>query len=389
MSSKFAPRSVARVFVALLLGAIAFAASARSALAMPVFAQRYHLTCAACHTALPELNAFGNSFRNHGYRLPASVPRHGTTVVAFRYNFEYENDPVAGARRFSPGESDSILADEDIGNVNVYLHYGLGSQGAPSAPYLGFLSTYDAHVNELYRLGLFEVPLTQSPGQRLDSISEYGYFGTAVGHNDLALNAPRLGFETERTFGNAMLIGTLAFGEYKGAAYGGKPVFDGASTTAERPEFGLYGRLPIGDYVQLNAQVLDGSRNISLPGEAVYIDPYDRFGYGADFFAFKKTLNLTAQQWLGHDDDANGDHLGIDSSGGYVRLKYFITPHVFIATRLDNAANPFPTREFLQYVGALVTKHARVVLERRVNLLGGTPSFGGYLTVAAPWPIGL
>jgi hypothetical protein len=146
---------------------------------------------------------------------------------------------------------------------------------------LGFLSTYDAHTKELYRLGLFEVPLTQSPGQRLDSISEYGYFGTAVGHNDLALNAPRLGFETERGIGNATLIGTLAFGEFKGSAYGGAPVFTGTTTTAARPEIGLYGRLPITSDFQLNAQIMDGARNITLPGQTAFVDAYDRIGFRA------------------------------------------------------------------------------------------------------------
>jgi mono/diheme cytochrome c family protein len=382
------PRAWARTLCGLALALFAVGAAAQSASAMPVFAQRYHMTCGACHTALPELNAFGNAFRNRGYRLPDAVPRHGTTGVAFRYNFEYENSPVPGARRFSPGESDSVLADEDIGRVNVYLHYGLGSQGSPSNFYLGFLSTYDAHTKELYRLGLFEMPLTQSPGQRLDSISEYGYFGTAVGHNDLALNAPRVGFETERTIGNAMLIGTLAFGEYKGAAYGGAPVFTGVETTAERPEIGLFGRLPITPDIQLNAQILDGARNISLPGQHTFADSYERAGFGADFLFFKKTLDLTAQQWLGRDNAPDGADSATDSSGGYLRLKYFLTPHLFVATRLDEAANPFPSRELLQYVGALVFKHARVVVERRVNLLGGTPTFGGYVTVAAPWPFG-
>ena len=369
------------------LGLAAAVAVPSAASAMPIFAQRYHLTCGECHTAIPELNAFGNAFRNRGYRFPDSVPRHGTTVAAVRYNMEYENDPAAGSRRFSP--SASILADEDVGRVNVYLHYGLGSGGAPASVYLGFLSTYDAHTRELYRLGLFEVPLTQSPGQRLDSISEYGYFGTAVGHNDLALNAPRLGIETERGIGNATLIGTLAFGEFKGSAYGGAPVFTGTTTTAERPEIGLYGRFPITSDVQLNAQVLDGARTIGLPGRAPFADPYDRIGYGADFTFFHKRLDLTAQQWLGRDGDPDGDRNPIDSSGGYLRLKYFATPHVFAAVRYDAAANPFPTRTFVQYLGGLVGKHARVVLERRVNLLGGTPSFGGYLTVAAPWPMGL
>jgi hypothetical protein len=378
----------ARASISIALTFCAIVASARSARAMPVFAQRYHMTCAVCHTALPELNAFGNSFRNRGYRLPDAVPRHGTTVVAFRYNLEYENTPAPGARRLSPGESDSVLADEDIGKINVYLHYGLGSQGSPSNFYLGFLSTYDAHTKELYRLGLFELPLTQSPGQRLDSISEYGYFGTAVGHNDLALNAPRAGFETEKTVGNAMLIGTLAFGEYKGAAYGGAPVFTGTETTAERPEIGLFGRIAVTPSISLNAQILDGARNISLPGQPAFADSYDRAGFGADFLFFKKTLDLTAQQWLGRDNAPDGIDSATDASGGYIRLKYFVTPHVFAALRYDDAANPFPTRTLLEYAGALVTKHVRVVLERRVNLLGGTSAFGGYLTVAAPWPMG-
>ena len=378
--------SIKRALAVLTFAVVAVTCHA-TANAMPVFAQRYHLTCAECHTAIPELNAFGNAFRNHGYRLPDSVPRHGTTVAAVRYNMEYEAAPAPGSRRFSP--SASILADEDIGRVNVYLHYGLGSGGAPASTYLGFLSTYDAHTKELYRLGLFEVPLTQSPGQRLDSISEYGYFGTAVGHNDLALNAPRLGFETERGIGNATLIGTLAFGEFKGSAYGGAPVFTGTTTTAARPEIGLYGRLPITSDFQLNAQIMDGARNITLPGQTAFVDAYDRIGFGADITFFQKRLDLTAQQWLGRDNDPDGGSSATDSSGGYLRLKYFVTPHFFGALRYDAAANPFPTRTFVSYVGALVTKHARVVLERRVNLLGGTPTFGGYLTVAAPWPIGL
>ena len=67
--------------------------------AMPVFAQRYQLTCKTCHTVLPELNNFGNDFRNRGYRLPPNVPRHGTTIAALRYNVEWERDPAAGARR--------------------------------------------------------------------------------------------------------------------------------------------------------------------------------------------------------------------------------------------------------------------------------------------------
>jgi len=377
-----------RTVAALALVVWGIVAMRSSADAIPIFAQRYHLSCATCHTALPELNDFGNAFRNRGYQLPAAVPRHGTTIAAIRYNTEYEDDPAPGTRRFSPAAS--IVADADIGKINAYLHYNLGAGGAPAAAYLGFLSTYDAHTRSLYRAGLYELPLTQSQGQRLDSISNYGYFATSVGQNDLDLSAPRLGFEAERVVGSARLATTIAFGEFKGAAYGGKPVFTGASTTAAHPELGLYARLPFGKSgVTLDAQILDGSRRITLPGRPAFDDPYDRVGLGAELRLLGDRLDLSAQQWLGRDNDADGARGALDSSGGYARIKYYVTPHAYAAARYDATANPFPTRTLVLYAGALVGRHARVVLEHRTNLLGRKPTFGAYFTVAAPWPRGL
>src|SRR5438309_4631172 len=36
---------------------------------IPAFARKYGLPCSACHTAWPELNAFGQRFRDNGYQL--------------------------------------------------------------------------------------------------------------------------------------------------------------------------------------------------------------------------------------------------------------------------------------------------------------------------------
>src|SRR2546422_5671683 len=36
---------------------------------IPAFARKYGLRCSACHTAWPELNAFGQRFRDNGYQL--------------------------------------------------------------------------------------------------------------------------------------------------------------------------------------------------------------------------------------------------------------------------------------------------------------------------------
>lgn len=39
--------------------------------AIPAFARKYETSCQTCHVAFPKLNAFGEAFRNNGYRFPA------------------------------------------------------------------------------------------------------------------------------------------------------------------------------------------------------------------------------------------------------------------------------------------------------------------------------
>ncbi|NTU74177.1 hypothetical protein HGB07_08630, partial [Candidatus Roizmanbacteria bacterium] len=38
--------------------------------AVPVFARKYNTSCATCHIGFPARNAFGEAFRNNGYRFP-------------------------------------------------------------------------------------------------------------------------------------------------------------------------------------------------------------------------------------------------------------------------------------------------------------------------------
>ena len=144
---------------------------------------------------LPELNAFGNYFRSHGYRLP--LPEHGTTVFALRYQLEYDQHPAAGAREFAPGGI--ILGSANIGPITTFLHYSLGAAGGPGGTFLLFAAGYSKNTNTLYRGGLIELPLAQSPGQRFDDLEQYGYYGAHVGLGNIPLSAPRWGLQMERT----------------------------------------------------------------------------------------------------------------------------------------------------------------------------------------------
>lgn len=380
MSSKLFRAVNAALFAAILL-----LCAAQPAVAIPIFAQRYGLSCKDCHTVFPELNAFGTAFRNRGYRFPEGVPRHGTTVAAIRYNMVYARDPVPGTRRFTP--SASILADQDFGAINAFLHYNLGAGGGPSQPFLGFLSYYGARIGTLFRAGLYELPLKHSPEQRIDDVSPYGYESLTVGQNDLALNAPRLGLETEHLFGATRVATSLAFGEFKGAAYGGAPIDDGTHTVAAGPEFGLFARGPLRRGLDLGAEYLAGTRSIALPGRAPARDPYQRLGLGASAVFFRKrSLDLELQQWIGYDANADARGDGIGSSGGYALLKYFVTPHLYLGARYDTQAAPIAARDAVLYVGTFLTPHVHLVLERRNDLVRGTPTLEGEVIIGAPWP---
>lgn len=367
------------LLVVALYCAATFALSATRAQAIPLFAQRYQLQCNACHTVLPELNAFGNSFRAHGYQLP--LPRHGTTGVALRYQLEYERDPAAGNRRFSPGGV--LLTNWDIGKISAFIHYNLGAGGGPSAPFLAYLATYNAHTQSLYRAGLFELPLAQSPGQRLDDLAQYGYYGIHVGLNDLTLASPRWGTQLERTSGATHFDFTISTGEFKGAAYGGKPIATGETTSAASPEVGLFVRVTAIPGLELGGEAIVGDRHIVPTGGTAFNDTYRRTGLLAHASVHK--FDIQAEQWWGADYNADGFGSLVGSSGGYARVKYYITPHSYFGVRYDASANPTIVRDFVYYFAFHVTPHARLLFQQ-VQTVGGPGHFGAALTVGAPWP---
>lgn len=359
--------------------ALLFLQSVSAAKAIPLFAQRYRLQCGACHSVLPELNEFGRYFRSHGYRLP--LPKHGTTGVALRYQMEYERTPAAGTRRYTPGGV--LLSNADIGAITAFVHYNFGAGGGPAGLYIGYLTTYNAHTQSTYRIGLFELPLAQSPGQRLDDLAPYGYYGTHVGLNDLTLSSPRWGIGDERLIGSTSLALVVDGGEFKGAAYGGKPVDTGEATSAASPETGIFARAPFGSHAEFGLQALSGERSIAATGRAAFNDAYTREGVLAHLFAGR--FDFQAEQWWGHDANADGFGSAVGSSGGYARIKFYPVPHWYLGIRYDAAANPVVARDYVFYTAFHVTPHARLLLQETARP-GAPGAFGAAITVGAPWP---
>lgn len=375
--------SAKRALVAALLTALAAFAAPRPAAAVPLFAQRYALRCDACHSVLPELNAFGNAFRDNGYRLDG-LPKHGTTIVALREQISYSRDPAPDARRFTP--AGAILGAGELGRVEAFLHESLGSGGGPSSLFLGYLAVRDPRSGVLFRAGLVELPLIHSPAQRNDTLTTYGYEGTRVGLNDLILATPRWALEAERNVGSARLAATVAFANAAGSAYGGKPVATGTSETFATPEIGLFARFPLASGLRAGVDLLGGTRGIAEIGRPRFDDAYQRGGVWVE--ATRGRLQLLAEQYVGRDANADGLGNAIESRGGYARLRWALGAHAFVGIREDAAANPTATRSLLWYAEAHVTPHARLLIQQQRPIPGGPTSLEGALTFGFPWPLG-
>src|SRR5215472_3579936 len=94
-------RPMMRRIVFAIAVAFVVALSAKPAAAVPIFAERYGFKCTVCHTAVPELNPFGEQFRRMGYRLPGA-PQNHVVPIALRLQESWTKDLLPSQdRRFN------------------------------------------------------------------------------------------------------------------------------------------------------------------------------------------------------------------------------------------------------------------------------------------------
>ena len=67
---------------------------------IPAFARKYGLRCSACHTVWPELNSFGQQFRDNGYQLQNEREALGLYLTGNPLS-EFEGVLTRGLRRLA------------------------------------------------------------------------------------------------------------------------------------------------------------------------------------------------------------------------------------------------------------------------------------------------
>lgn len=130
-----------------LLAAFGLLLVASQAVSMPEFARKYDMSCAACHSAYPKLNQFGEHFAASNFKLPnwregtvdagdsrLALPDHPPLAVRAQAYFQARDgeniDPVSGATRDADTDFQSpylikLLSSAPLSEHITYYFYAI------------------------------------------------------------------------------------------------------------------------------------------------------------------------------------------------------------------------------------------------------------------------
>jgi hypothetical protein len=99
--------------------------------AVPAFARKYGMRCSACHLAEPVLNAYGEAFKDRGYRmeegtddLRANEPAYWPVFAWLAKNYQLEADRVGGVTvKEAGGIANGALVFGGLGSISDHLSF--------------------------------------------------------------------------------------------------------------------------------------------------------------------------------------------------------------------------------------------------------------------------
>lgn len=286
---------------------------------IPAFARKYGLACSACHTAWPELNSFGQAFKDNGYQLgnerdspifqsPAYWPIALRTTPQLHLE-RTTNQPVDRV----PGDSSSGLVERTISpsgfdlsgidfltlgtlykNVSFALVPSMESGGAfhIESAWVRFDNLVSSPWLNV-KLGKFELDNLLSE-KRIVTLSNNGglyqsYHFSPIGDaNDFGLGDNQLGLElmghnlTSYTRYSVALLSSNSGnpGLPAGSTY------DGAVTLSQAYQAGRLGlhRVGVYGYAGQRATTFRTTGGMPIPGTGMDSKPFYRVGATGSFF---------------------------------------------------------------------------------------------------------
>ena len=319
--------TIPRVACALLL----FFIAPSSALALPVFAHRYGLSCEACHTTIPHLNTFGAEFQRAGYRLPPGFRQHSAFPIAVKVNLQYSSEPDPNGLPKAIVDELELLAG---GAVSKHVSYRLeqyivdgGEPGLTRDAFLFYTSRPafgDTAPSLRLTGGQFTLPLPVDPETQRETINHYQIYDQRVGQNPFDFFNDGIGADV--AYGREV-DGT----EVEVLALKGHDPQSGLPTSGV--DSGLYARTG-GNIAAASLYTHFGTRRFGA-----IVDSFSREGLGATLSVGKAELVLVGQ--IGYDAHADSAGAPAHSSGGFAQARWAFSPGLTALARYDSTYDPY------------------------------------------------
>ena len=332
----------------------------RTAVAIPVFAHQYGVTCEKCHSVIPHLNEFGAAFLASGYRIPGLEP--GPALpLAGKVNLA-ASSVNQGAGANGAGLPKAIVDEVELfaaGAVGTRASY-LAEQyvvdgGMPGLLRDGWvidrINPWSARIPVYVQGGQFTLPLPVDPETFRDTYQHYAIYDQTVGQNPFTFFDPKIGARV--SFGdplrglNAQFFAGPGHDRQSGLATTGTDWMGYAQQAMGPLALSLYryeGTRPLAD----------GSLNrFGRTGYAVVYDDHKRW----------EIDNVLQTGW-----DSNCEisgFAGCSSSGGFTQLRYAFNKRLYALGRYEGTNDPSNgfSRDAVLLLGYGPTENSRVTLE--------------------------
>ncbi len=345
---------------------------------IPAFARKYHLPCSACHTAWPELNAFGQAFKDRGYQLgndrDSPIFQNNAYIpLALRTTPQFHLESTTKQLVDSTPGTSSCCAEKTLtqtgfdlsgidflmlGTLNKDVTFGLvptldpdGTAGIETA-----FVRFDNLGNSPWanvKLGKFELDNLLSE-KRIILLSNNGglyqsyHFiplndGTNFGLGDNQIGVELMGHSPNSYTRYSLAALTSTDGE---AGIGAGSSYDAAFTLSHALDAGSMGveRFGVYAYVGQRPTVFESDSGVPIPGFSVTRKPFYRVGFTGNF----SFGNLELLPFLMHASDDKALTAGTQNAiwnAGLLEAHYFVNPQLaflgrYEAIRMHQQADP-------------------------------------------------
>jgi hypothetical protein len=352
--------------VVVLVALAVLAARPAPALAIPLFAHQYDVTCQKCHSVIPHLNEFGAAFMAAGDRIPGVEPGPAfplSTKANLLDSSENQGDGPngAGLPRAIVDEIEVFTSGAIGTRASYFVEQYVVDGGEHGLLRDGWVSDrvnpWDAKIPVYVQGGSFTLPLPVDPETFRDTYVDYATAVQAVGANPFSFFVPKIGARVgvgDPLRGlNLQLFAGPGHDRQSGIAS------DGTDTMVS-----LQDNLgPVG----VTAFRYEGARPTSA-GQ----DQFWRMGYGLVTNQWGRFSTETVLQ-TGWDSTCGVlSSLGCASSGGFSQLRYAFTRRLFAEGRYEGTNDPTNgfTRDGVLLLGYGPAENQRVTIE---DVIAHTP----------------